>query len=116
MVSLSSSMIFGPTLCYPGMFGGVTLLISCDLASDAFFAAEFIMSDICCSHEKFDRCVYVGLFVANVRRLSPNALAASCTTSSCVGGDGRSYVYFLGGKNTNVSDIISAPVVGTHPL
>ena len=54
-VSLSSSMIFGPTLCYPGMFGGVTLLLSCDLASEAFFSAELIMSDICCSPEKFDR-------------------------------------------------------------
>ena len=84
--------------------------------SEAFFAAELIISDICCSPENFDKCVYVGLFVANVLRLSPNAFAASCTTSSCVGGAGRSYVYFRGGKNTTVSDIISAPVVGTHPL
>ena len=82
-------MIFGPTLCSPGMFDGVTLLLSCDLASEAFFAAELMMSDICCSPEKFDRCVYVGLFVANVRRLSPIALAASFTTSYCVGGSGR---------------------------
>ena len=79
VVSLSSSMIFGPTLCSPTMFGWVTLLLSCDLVFKSFFAA-------------------------------------SCTTSSCVGGDGRSYVYFLGGKNTTVSDILSAPVVGTHPL
>ena len=46
VVSLSSSTIFGPTLCHPGMFGGVTLLLSCDLASEAFFAVELIMSDI----------------------------------------------------------------------
>ena len=109
VVSLSYSMIFGPTLCPPGMFGGVTLLLSCDLLSEAFFAAELIISDICCSPEKFDKCVYVGLFVADVLRLSPEALAASCTTSSCVGGAGRSYVYFLGGKNTTVSDILSDP-------
>ena len=106
----------GPNLCSPGMFGGVTLLLSCVLESEAFFAAESIMSDICCSPEEFDKCVYVGLFVANVRRLSPNALAASCNTSSCVGGAGRSYVYFLGGNNTTVSVILSYPVVGTHPL
>ena len=46
VVSLSSSMIFGPTLCPPGMFGGVNLLISCDLLSEAFFDAELIISDI----------------------------------------------------------------------
>ena len=109
-------MIFGPTLCSLGMFGGITLLLSCDLLSEAFFAAELIMSDICCSPEKFDKCVYVGLFVTNIWRLSPNALAASCTTSSFVGGAGRTYIYFLGGKNTNVSDILYAPIVGTHPL
>ena len=74
------------------------------------------MSEICCSPEKFDKCVYVGLFVANVLRLSTKALSASCNTSYCVGGAGRSYVYIFGGKNTTVSDILSAPVVGTHPL
>ena len=75
-----------------------------------------IMSDISCSPEKLDECVYVGLFVANVLRMSSKAFADSCTTSSCVRGAGRSYVYFFGGKNTTVSDILSDPVVGTHPL
>ena len=75
-----------------------------------------IIYDICCNPEKLDKCVYVGLFVANVMRLSPRAFAASCTASSCVGGDGRSYVYFSGGKNTTVSDIRSAHVVGIHPV
>ena len=116
VVSLSSSIIFGPTLCPPGIFGGVTLLLSCDFLSEAFFAAELIISDICCSPEKFDKCGYVGLFVAKILRLPPKALSASCTTSSCVGGAGRSYVYFCGGKNTTVSDILYAPVVGTQPL
>ena len=60
--------------------------------------------------------MYVGLFVAKILRLLPKAFAASCTTSSCVGGSGRSYVYFLGGKNTTVSDILPAPVFGTHPI
>ena len=88
--SLSSSMIFGPTLCPPGMSSGVTLCLSCVLLSEAFFAAELMMSDICCNPEKLDRCVYVGLFVANVLILLPRSFAASCTTSSCVGGAGRS--------------------------
>ena len=92
VVSLSYSMTFGPTLYPPGMFGGVTLLLSCDFLSEDFFAAEFVMSDICCIPEFFDKCVYVGLFVANVWSLSPNALAASCTTSSCVGGAGFYFV------------------------
>ena len=74
------------------------------------------MSDICCNPEKLDKCVYVGLFVANVLRLPPRAFAASCTTSSCVGGAGSLYVYFLGGKNTTVSDIRFSPVVGIHPV
>ena len=39
-----------------------------------------------------------------------------CFHLSCVGGAGRSYVYFLGGKNTIVSDTLSSPVVGTDPL
>ena len=43
VVSLSSSIIFGPTLCSPGMFGGVALLLFCDLLSEAFFSAELIM-------------------------------------------------------------------------
>ena len=110
-------MIFGPTLCPPGMFGGVTLLISHDFLSEAFFSAELIMSNICCSPEKFDKCVFVGLFFTNVWRLSPNALAASCTTSSCVGGAGRSYVdFFRWEKYYCIYDILSAPAVGTHPL
>ena len=98
-------MIFGPTLCPPGTFGGVTLYISYILLSEAFFAAELMMSDICCNPEKLDKCVYVGLFVAKFLRLLLIAFSASCTTYSCVGGAGRSYVYFRGGKNTTVSDI-----------
>ena len=105
-----------PTLCPPGMFGGVTLCLFCVLLSEAFFAAELIDSDICCNPEKIDKCVYVGLFVANVLRLPPRAFYASCTTSSCVSGAGWSYVYFRGGKNTTVSDILSAPVVVIYPV
>ena len=74
------------------------------------------MSDICCNPENLDKWVYVGLFVANVLRLSPSAFAASCAISSCVGGAVRSYVYFRGGKNTIVSDIRSVHVVGIHPV
>ena len=96
--------------------GGVTLYLSCVFLSEAFFADELMMSGICCRPEKLYRCVYVGLFVSNVMRLSPRYFAASCTTSSCVGGAGRSYAYLRGGKNTTVSDIRSAHVVGTHPL
>ena len=62
------------------------------------FSAELIISDICCSPEKFDKCVYVGLFVANVLRMLPKALAASFTTSSCVGGAGRSFGCVPGGS------------------
>ena len=109
-------MIFGPTLCPPGMFGGVTLCLSCVLLSEDFFADALIISDICYNPEKFDKCVYVGLFIANVLRLSPQAFAASCTTSSCLGGAGSSYVYFRDGKNTTVSDILSDPVSWTHPV
>ena len=109
-------LIFGPTLCTPGMFGGVTLCLSCVLMSEAFFAAELMMSEICYNPKKLDRCVYVGLFVANVLRLSPRTFSGSCTTSSCVRGSGRSYVYFRGGKNTTVYDIRSAPAVGIHPV
>ena len=60
--------------------------------------------------------MYDGLFVASVLRLLPRAVAASFATSSCVGGEGRSYVYRHGGKNTTVSDIHSTPVVGNQPL
>ena len=91
-------------------------LFFCILLSEAFFAAELSISDICCNPEKFDKCVYVGLFVANVLRLSPRAFSASCTTSSCVGGAGNSYLYYHGGKNTTVSDILSALVFGIHPV
>ena len=98
------------------MIGGVTLCLSFVLLSEAFFAAELMMSDICCNPEKLDKCVYVGLFVANVLRLSPRVFYASCTTSSCVGVAGKSYVYLRGGKNTNVSNFRSAPVVGLHPV
>ena len=114
--SMSSSMIFGPTLYLTGMFGGVTLCLSCVLLSEDFFAAELMMSDIFCNPEKIDKYVYIGLFVANVLRLSPRDFSASCTTSSCVGGPGRSYVYFCSRKNTTVSDIRYVPVVGIHPV
>ena len=114
--SLSYSIIVGPTLCPPGILGGVTLCLSCVLSSEAFFANELMMSDIYCNPEKIYRCVYVGLFVANVLRLLPRSFVASCTTSSCVGGDGRSYVYLCGGNNTTVSDIRSHPVFGIHPV
>ena len=114
--SLSSSIMFCPTLCPHGMFGGVTLCLSCVFLSEAFFATELMMSDICCKPDKLDRCVYVGLFFASVLRLLPRSFPASCTTSYCVGGAWRSYVYLCGGNNITVSDIRSAPVVGVHPL
>ena len=70
-------MIFGPTLCPPGIFGGVALCLSCVFLYEAFFAAELMMSNICCNPEKLDKCEYVGLFVANVLRLSPRVFVVS---------------------------------------
>ena len=78
-------MIFGPTLCPPGMFGGVTLCLSCVLLSEDFFAAELIIYVICCNPEKLDKCVYVGLFVSNVLRLSPQAFLPPVTNLPVLG-------------------------------
>ena len=108
--------MLGPTLCPPGILGGVALYLSCVFSSEYFFAAELMISDICCNPNKLDRCVYVWLFVANILRLSPRDFSASCTTSYCVGGAGRSYVYLRGGKHSTVYDIRSASVVGINPL
>ena len=61
-----------------------------DMVNSATKKAADAMSEIYWRPEKVVRCVYTGLLVASCLRLFPSALADSCTTSSGVGGAGRS--------------------------